>query len=87
MALQFSVKEAFNRAFGRKGKDIIADTSAHTGNWTHLIALDDCVFASLTDSTIKSGTMAGVTLYAGHTYEGDITAFQLSSGKLRAERL
>ncbi len=81
---KYSVRETNNIALGQMDKDIIDDTSAHTGNWAAIFALADTTFSTLTDSTIKSGTMAGKTLYAGYLYLGDITAITLSSGTVIA---
>jgi len=86
MGYDKSVREANNIALGQLNKHIISDTSAHTfsTNVVVLQALTDVVVSSLTDSTINSGSMSGLTIMAGQLYFGSISAVTLTSGTLIA---
>lgn len=73
-------------AYGHFGKDIIADTAAHTGNWYALQMLQDTVFTAITDASLKSGSATARTYVAGFMYYGKISALTLASGSCIAFR-
>lgn len=68
---------------GLRGASYVTATSAQSGRWVAIDALEDTVFASITSSTLE-GTLTNVPLKAGNAIAGRITAFTLTSGKVIA---
>lgn len=60
----------------------ITDTSAHTGNWDAITAVEAAV-ATLVSPTI-AGTLTSVPIPAGVTIFGYFTSITLASGKVFA---
>lgn len=72
-------------SLGEKGADLIADTDPHTGNWCALAVVEDCVFTSLTDTTLTvEGTIGSITFPAGFVMGGGFTGLELASGTVWA---
>lgn len=69
---------------GQSGAVVETGTSAITGTFTAITALEDVVFASLTVTDWSGDSTAGLPLPAGATLFGNITAFTLTSGKVVA---
>jgi hypothetical protein len=70
----------------RRGGDIVADTTAMTGNWYRIDILEATVFTALTASPALAvtGGIANATFPAGLTIHGGFTAFELASGAVLA---
>ncbi len=68
---------------GLQGVVNTTDTTAVTGNFTAVQCIEDTVFATLTEAD-ATGSLTGVTIPAGTTLFGRITAYTLTSGKVRA---
>lgn len=68
---------------GEKGGLLIADTSAHAGDFDAIQALEATVVASMTSSTL-SGTLTSVPIPAGATIFARISSITLTSGKVIA---
>ena len=63
-------------------KDVIADTSAHTGTWTIIQSVSDSTaFTTLTGDITAGGPS---TLPKGMILEGNFTAITLSAGEVIA---
>ena len=76
---------------GLTGWDEVSDTAAKTGVWESIEVIADAKFAALTAANATgfgSNAVAGsaTTYVAGHVIPGNITAFQLHSGRVRAYR-
>jgi cation transporter-like permease len=69
---------------GEYGADYYADTSAHTGDWEAIQALEAAVAALV--STNVAGTLSAVPIPAGAIIFGRFTSITLSSGKVIAYR-
>lgn len=70
---------------GFNAKDVYTGANTVTGKAYFCVhAWEDCVFTSIVDSTIVTGTTAlnGKTLKAGDRHFGEITGFVLASGTL-----
>ena len=61
-------------------KDVIADTSANTGEWVVIQAMSDTTFTTLTGDI----SAAPSTLPAGSILEGNFTAITLATGEVVA---
>lgn len=59
------------------------DTSAVTGEFTAITILADAIFSTFTERN-ATGAMTSITIPAGVTIFGSITAYTLTSGKVRA---
>lgn len=66
---------------GEYGGKYIADTNAHTGNWSEIYAVTNTVIAS---STSNITGLNGVTIVANQSIRGVFTAVQLTSGSIVA---
>ncbi len=66
---------------GLHGFEVINDTTLHTGNYIRLIVIVDSVFTTLTGN---STVTIPQTFKAGEDLAGKWSAFQISSGELRA---
>jgi len=71
------------KSFGLNGGRYVTGTSAQTGSFVAIQALEDTVIASMT-ATNLSGTLTAIPLSAGTVIYGVITAFTLTSGKVIA---
>lgn len=70
---------------GALGVTVTTDTSLVTGDtWYAIQVLEDAVFSTFTESGVSGQAMTGFTVPAGMTIYGVISAYQLSSGKVRA---
>ena len=69
---------------GRNGAVVETGTTAITGNFTAITALESTVFALLTVTDWSGDSTASLPLPAGATLFGNITAFTLTSGKVVA---
>lgn len=74
-------------ALGKAGAVYKTDTSAVTGNFGCITALEDSSFTSLSSANWSgngSPTYTGLPLKAGASIFGEFTGFQLLSGKVLA---
>lgn len=69
---------------GRNGVVVETGTTAVTGNFSAVQVLADAVFSTFTESNATGDAMTGFTVPAGTILYGTITAFTLTSGKVRA---
>lgn len=70
--------------YGRNGCVIETGTTALTGlTCVGLVCISDTVIASITSSNITGDTLVGVTLPAGFTLYGNISAITLTSGSVQ----
>ena len=76
--------EAVSDATGECGVRVVTGTAAQTGSWSAIQVLEDAIFSSLTDASASGDAMTGFPVPAGVVLKGRFTAFQLSSGKVRA---
>ena len=67
------------------GADYVSGTTAQTGKWQALTALEATVIATLTAGDV-GGTLTAIPLPAGATIFGTFTGFTLTSGKVWATR-
>ena len=74
------------QSFGQAGATFESGTTAVTGEFCSIFFLEDTVFTSLTWPELDGDTVASssVVFPAGSSIFGQITAFQLSSGKVLA---
>ena len=71
-------------AMGRSGAQmVVPGDGAVTGSFAALVMVEDTVLTSFT-GTNMTGTWTGITFSAGTQILGDITAFQVTSGRLIA---
>lgn len=70
------------QALGKRGSEIIDDTSAHTGDWVAMIVVNDAEIAAdgLTSNITNEDGLEGITLTAGLVVYGHITSIDLASG-------
>ncbi len=68
---------------GEKGGIYITDTTAHTGDFDAITALETAVIAELISDNI-TGTLTSVPLPAGATIYGRFSSIDLASGKVIA---
>lgn len=59
-------------------------TTAVTGDFSHIQVLADAVFATFTERLGSGDAMTGFTIAVGTVITGRISAFTLTSGKVRA---
>lgn len=69
---------------GQAGCHTETGTSAVTGSFTSITILSDAIFTTFTDAGEVGDGLVGATIPAGITLFGQISAFQLSQGKVRA---
>lgn len=70
---------------GLSGAVTTIDTSAITGNFQAIQILTDAQFSTFTE-TDGTGSMTGFVIPAGTVIYGKITAYTLTSGRIRAYR-
>lgn len=63
---------------------VTTNTSAVTGNFRAIQVLEDATFSVFTESGASGQAMTGFAVQAGITLFGHITAYTLTSGKVRA---
>lgn len=74
-------------SLGRTGSTYVTDTSAHTGNFGIIQALEATVIAAMTSATdavgttIMSGTLTNIAVPAGVSIYGHFTSVTLASGR------
>lgn len=71
-------------SLGQGGATLTTDTTAVSGNFGAIQALEDSVFTSLTSENWDGSSTASLPLKAGITIFGNFTAYQLTSGKVVA---
>jgi len=69
---------------GQAGVVVETGTTAVTGSFSSITILADAVFSAFTETDATGDAMTGFTIPAGVTLFGKITAFTLTSGKVRA---
>lgn len=75
--------EALTAELGRNGVVIETGTTAITGNFTAIQVLATANFSLFTESEAEGDAMTGFDIDPGIIF-GQITAFTLTSGKVRA---
>lgn len=70
------------QSLGKRGSEVVSDTSAHTGRFVALVAgPEGAVISSITVSNkTNASALASLSLPAGYTTYGDITSVTLTSG-------
>ena len=71
-------------ALGQYGAVYESGTTAVTGNFAAILALEATTFDSLTASNWSGDTLAGLVVPAGTTIYGTFTGFTLTSGRVVA---
>ena len=69
------------------GAEYISDTSAHTGRFGEIVALEDSVIASLTAQDWTGNALTAVPLKATGEICGVFTSITLTSGTVVAYRI
>lgn len=69
---------------GQAGVTVTTNTSAVTGRFTAIQVLEDATFSAFTETGATGQAMTGFVVPAGVTLFGRITAYTLTSGKVRA---
>ena len=69
---------------GQYGAVYESGTTAITGNFGAILALEATTFAALTSANWTGDTLAGLVVPAGTTIYGNFTAFTLTSGRVVA---
>ena len=72
------INEVPMTAIAAKGGLHVADTSAHTGNWSVFYPIGECVIASITRPGFGASPITALTTSV--PIYGDITALTLTSG-------
>ena len=75
------------KAFGNGGENgvtVTTNNTAVTGSFTAIQVLEDATFSVFTETGATGQAMTGFTVPAGVTLFGRITAYTLTSGKVRA---
>lgn len=69
---------------GAVGVVVTTDTTTVTGSFYAIQVLEDTTFATFTETGATGNAMTGFVVPAGVTLFGQITAYKLTSGKVRA---
>lgn len=69
---------------GQAGVVVTTNTSAVTGTFSSIQILEDATFSVFTESGASGQAMTGFSIPAGTVLFGRITAYTLTSGKVRA---
>jgi len=69
------------------GAEYIDDTSAHTGRFGKIVALEDTVIASLAAMDWTGNALSAIPFKASTELEGVFTSITLTSGTVVAYRL
>lgn len=69
------------------GAEFIDDTSAHTGRFGKIVALEDSVIASLSADDYTGNTLSAIPFKASCELCGVFTSITLTSGTVVAYRL
>jgi len=72
---------------GQVGFKLITDTSAHTGRFFRLYALEATVINTATVQNASGNTFSAVPIPAGGAIDGLFTSVTLTSGKVVAYKL
>ena len=72
------------QSFGEAGAVFESGTTAVAGEFCAILVVEAAVFSALTWPELTGDAMTSVTIPAGVTIYGQITAFTLSSGKVLA---
>jgi hypothetical protein len=72
---------------GQVGFELITDTSAHTGRFFRLYALEATVINTATVQNASGNTFSAVPIPAGGAIDGLFTSVTLTSGKVVAYKL
>ena len=75
------------KAFGKGGENgvtVTTNTTAVTGSFTAIQVLEDATFSVFTETGAAGQAMTGFVIQAGTILFGRITAYKLTSGKVRA---
>lgn len=72
---------------GQVGFELITDTSAHTGRFFRLYALEASVINTATVQNASGNTFSAVPIPAGGAIDGLFTSVTLTSGKVVAYKL
>jgi len=92
MATLANQSQANLQSFGQNGFNVVTDANAHTGDFSAITILTDTVFDSITGINLHKNSGAsettdsldGITIPAGVTIFGNISAFELASGNVIA---
>jgi len=90
MATLANTSQANLQSFGQNGFNVVTNTAAHTGDFSAITILTDTVFASITGNNIQlhgtssTDALDSITIPAGVTIFGKISALQLASGSVIA---
>lgn len=71
---------------GRGGVVVTTNTGAVTGSFCRVIVLEAATFSVFTESGASGQAMTGFAIPAGVVIDGNISAYTLTSGKVRAYR-
>lgn len=69
------INDNIGASMGNDGGAVITDTSAHTGNFTAILVVSDCVI-----TTVGNITMTALSIPAGVVIPGTFTSITLTSG-------
>lgn len=69
---------------GRSAVKVTTNTTPVTGYFTIIQILEDAIFSTFTEENVTGQAMTGFTIPAGVTLFGTVTAYTLTSGKVRA---
>lgn len=69
---------------GQAGVTVTTNTTAVTGSFTAIQVLEDATFSVFTETGATGQAMTGFVIQAGTILFGRITAYTLTSGKVRA---
>ena len=69
---------------GQAGVTVTTNTTAVTGSFTAIQVLEDATFSVFTETGAAGQAMTGFVVTAGTILFGRITAYTLTSGKVRA---
>ena len=92
MATLANTSQANLQSFGQNGYgfNVVTDGNAHSGDFSAITILTDTVFDSITGNNIQlhgtssTDALDGITIPAGITIFGKISAFELASGSVIA---
>ena len=80
---KFAVKEAGNLQFGQVGFSVFSDTSAHTGEFYAIKAVNGNAVVN-TAVTPLGDDLSAITILEGDIIYGNFTSITLTSGKVLA---
>jgi len=74
-------------SYAYPGAEFISDTSAHTGRFCEIVALEDSVIATLVTKDWTGNATTSVPLKATGEIKGIFTSITLASGKVVAYKV